>query len=185
MDDDWKSLINETTDEIKKLPAEKSARKKEFAEILAQVKNIFDNVIIPTLNELKIELDRHNTPASVSSSENFISDRVRRRTSVSVNLSNLLRDANTDKTSSTLYPKFFYEICIEASVYGAAVHIKCYVEDTRGQIHDLRHAKNSPLDLIEVMSGAIADLTSDNIKQDFGLKYKDSVGSLRSSHVYE
>ena len=185
MDDDWKSLINETTDEIKKLPAEKSARKKEFAEILAQVKTIFDNVIIPTLNELKVELDKHNTPASVNGNANPISNRVRRRASITVNLSSLLRDANKDRTPSAPYPKFFYDICIEASVYGAAVHIKCYVEDTKGRIHDLLHAKNSPLDLIEVMSGAIADLTSDNIKQDFGLKYKDSVGSLRSSHVYE
>ncbi|MGA9080333.1 MAG: hypothetical protein WB581_08910, partial [Halobacteriota archaeon] len=62
MDDEWKLLISEATDEIKELPAEKAVKENKLEEDSAQVEIMLRKVIIPTLKELKVELDKHNTP---------------------------------------------------------------------------------------------------------------------------
>jgi hypothetical protein len=184
MSDEWKSLISEATDnKIRELPAEKAAKENKLEGNSAQVKTMFDTIIIPALNELKVEFDKHNTPASVTGSADTVSDRVHRRVSITVDLSNLLRDVNRID-----YPKFFYEICIEASPYAASYHNKCHIIDTKGQRRDLLHIRDgeaieATFD-IDLTSDSSPVLTSDNIKQDVGLKYNASVKSLRSTHVY-
>jgi len=183
MDEEWKSLIIETTDEIRRLPTEKAVEENKFEKNSAQAKTILDAIIIPALNELKVELDTHHTPASVTSSEKSVSGEAHYRASITVKLSGLLRDVNKNKAHSADYPEFFYEICIGVSPYQLSYHNKCRVTDTTGS-RELRETGKLPT-TFDLTSSSIPDLTSDNIKWDFGLRYNDSVGFLRTTQVRE
>jgi len=184
MTDDWKSLINETTDEIKSLTAEKAVKENKFEENSAQAKTIRDTIIIPALNELKVELDKHHTPANVSTSGNTVSGETPPSGetcysgSITVSLSGLLLDANKNIERSGSYPEFFYEICLLASRYKLSYNNTCRVADARGS-RELggTHRLPTTFDLTE---SSISELTGENIKQDFALRYKQSADVLRT-----
>ncbi len=183
MDDEWKLLISEATDEINELPAEKAVKENKLEEDSAQVEIMLRKVIIPTLKELKVELDKHNTPARVTSIENTFPDWTHYSASITVDLSGLLRDFIKNKAPSAPYPEFFYEIGIEATPYKILYHNKCHITDTKGRSRELSHTK-SPLPTTFELTSDSTDLTSDNIKWDFGLRYKESVDFLRTTEVY-
>src|SRR5271157_3854253 len=110
MANEWKSLISEATDEIKSLTAEKdeiksltaekAVKENKFEENRAQAKTIRDTIIVPALNELKVELDKHDTRASVTSSvsgETPVSGETCYSASITVSLSDLSLEANKNK----------------------------------------------------------------------------------------
>ena len=178
MTDEWKSLINETTDEIRSLPAlpaEKEIKENKFEKNSAQAKSILDIIIFPALNELKAELDTHHTSAIVASSEKTVSGdpasgEIHYRASVSVNFSGVLGDVAN--------PEFFYEICLRASPYKLSYSNTCRVADTRGS-RELRGKGRLPT-TFDLTDSSIPELTRDNIKQDFALRYKESVEFLKT-----
>ena len=184
MTDDWKSLISEATDEIKSITAEKAVKENKFEKNSAQAKTIRDTVIVPALNELKVELDKHHTPASVTSSGNTVSGETPASgetcysASITVSLSGLLLDVNKNKERSGSYPEFFYEICLGASPYTLSYNNTCRVADARGS-RELggTHRLPTTFDLTE---SSISELTGENIKQDFALRYKQSADVLRT-----
>jgi hypothetical protein len=186
MDDEWKLLISEATDEIKQLPAEKAVKENKLEENSAQVEIMFRKVIIPTLKELKVELDKHNTPARVTSSENTFPDWTHYGASITVDLSGLFRGFIKNKAHSADYPEFFYEIGIEATPYKILYNNKCHITDTKGRSRELSNTNTkSPLPTtFDLTNDSSPDLTSDNIKWDFGLRYKYSVEFLRTTEVY-
>ncbi|HEX7514324.1 MAG TPA: hypothetical protein VF393_01830 [archaeon] len=183
MSEEWKSIISETTDAIRQLPAEKEARENKLEENSAQVETMFVTIIIPTLKELKKELD-NNTPASVTSSDKPFSDRVEYRASITVKLSKLLPDVKKSGARSANYPEFFYQIAIDAFSSKLSYNSTCHITDATGLTRELGGTKALPT-TFDLTSDSIPDLTSDNIKQDFGLRYKDSVGFLRTTHYID
>jgi ABC-type phosphate transport system substrate-binding protein len=192
MDEDWRSLIREATKEIKGFPDEKAAMEKRLKDTLnenrTQVKAVFSDTLIPALNELKKEMDAQDTPAEVASSE----EGGLYSASITVNLSNLLRDSTTRKGSRRVFPKFFYEIGLSVSAEGVASANKCSITDAAGQSRELYLDKDELFPTIPSVPVAstlgLKDLRdpdlNDKIKRDFGLKYKESVGYLRNTAVY-
>lgn len=181
MDDEWKLLISGATDEMRRLPAEKAAKEKKLEEDITQVEAIFSTTIIPALKELKEELDKQNTPASVTSRAGPFPEGTHYSASITIALSGVLRDFIKNKAPSARHPEFFYEIGIDA--ISGRINNQCHITDTRGQNHELSRTTGPLPTAIELARGS-PDLTRDNIKLDFGLRYKDSVGSLRSAEVY-